>query len=61
MQSTITARGQTVIPAFIRHQLHLSPADRVADILHAATKGKTKCYGQILAKLALPPLPHRLI
>ncbi len=29
MQSTITARGQTVVPAAIRHQFHLSPADRL--------------------------------
>lgn len=29
MQSTITSRGQTVIPAAIRHQFHLSPADRL--------------------------------
>ena len=27
MRSTITARGQTVIPAAIRRQLHLTPAD----------------------------------
>ena len=33
MQSTITARGQTVIPASIRHQLHLSPADRLEWVL----------------------------
>lgn len=33
MQSTITARGQTVIPATIRHQFHLSPADRLEWIL----------------------------
>jgi AbrB family looped-hinge helix DNA binding protein len=29
MQSTITARGQTVIPAKIRHRFNLSPADKV--------------------------------
>jgi AbrB family looped-hinge helix DNA binding protein len=29
MQSTITARGQTVIPAAIRRRFHLSPADRL--------------------------------
>jgi AbrB family looped-hinge helix DNA binding protein len=29
MQSTITSRGQTVIPASIRHQFQLSPADRL--------------------------------
>ena len=29
MRSTITARGQTVIPAAIRHKLGLSPSDRL--------------------------------
>ncbi len=29
MRSTITARGQTVIPAAIRKQFHLSPSDRL--------------------------------
>ena len=29
MRSTITARGQTVIPAAIRRQFKLSPADRL--------------------------------
>jgi len=29
MRSTITARGQTVIPAKIRQQFHLSPSDRL--------------------------------
>jgi len=33
MQSTITARGQTVIPSFIRRRFHLSPADRLEWIL----------------------------
>ena len=33
MQSTITARGQTVIPAAIRRQFHLSPADRLEWVL----------------------------
>lgn len=33
MQSTITARGQTVVPATIRNQFHLSPADRLEWIL----------------------------
>ncbi len=33
MQSTITARGQTVVPAAIRNQLHLGPADRLEWIL----------------------------
>ncbi len=29
MRSTITARGQTVIPAEIRRKFHLTPADRI--------------------------------
>ena len=29
MQSTITERGQTVIPAAIRRQFHLSPSDKL--------------------------------
>ena len=29
MRSTITARGQTVIPAPIRHRFRLGPADRI--------------------------------
>lgn len=29
MRSTITERGQTVVPAEIRRQFHLSPADRL--------------------------------
>lgn len=29
MRSTITQRGQTVIPAEIRHLFHLSPQDRL--------------------------------
>jgi len=29
MQSTITARGQTVIPATIRRRFNLSPADKL--------------------------------
>ena len=29
MLSTITTRGQTVIPAAIRKQFHLSPSDRL--------------------------------
>ena len=33
MQSTITARGQTVIPASIRRQFQLGPADRLEWIL----------------------------
>ena len=33
MQSTITARGQTVVPAAIRNKFHLGPADRLEWIL----------------------------
>lgn len=33
MQSTITARGQTVVPAAIRNQFHLGPADRLEWVL----------------------------
>lgn len=33
MQSTITARGQAVVPAAIRKQFHLGPADRLQWIL----------------------------
>ena len=29
MRSTITSRGQTVIPAAIRHQFNLGPSDRL--------------------------------
>ena len=29
MRSTITSRGQTVVPAPIRHQFSLSPSDRL--------------------------------
>ncbi|MEY4592813.1 MAG: hypothetical protein RIR18_1708 [Pseudomonadota bacterium] len=29
MRSTITSRGQTVIPSEIRQQFHLSPSDRL--------------------------------
>ncbi len=29
MRSTITSRGQTVIPAEIRRQFHLTPAERL--------------------------------
>lgn len=29
MRSTITARGQTVIPAPVRRRFHLGPADRL--------------------------------
>lgn len=37
MQSTITSRGQTVIPASIRRQFHLSPADRLEWVLDDGT------------------------
>lgn len=33
MQSTITARGQTVVPAAIRAQFHLGPSDRLEWLL----------------------------
>lgn len=33
MQSTITSRGQTVIPSSIRRRFHLSPADRLEWVL----------------------------
>lgn len=33
LQSTITARGQTVVPAAIRNQFHLGPSDRLEWIL----------------------------
>ena len=33
MQSTITARGQTVVPVAIRNEFHLGPADRLEWIL----------------------------
>ena len=36
MRSTITARGQTVIPAEIRQQFHLTPADRLEWIVDSA-------------------------
>ncbi len=35
MQSTITERGQTVVPAQIRKQFHLSPADRLEWLVDA--------------------------
>ena len=37
MQSTITSRGQTVIPASIRRQFHLNPADRLEWVLDDGT------------------------
>lgn len=33
MRSTITNRGQTVIPAEVRRHFHLSPADRLEWVL----------------------------
>lgn len=37
MRSTITERGQTVIPVAIRRQFHLSPADRLEWVLDNGT------------------------
>jgi len=37
MQSTITSRGQTVVPAAIRNQLGLGPADRLEWLLDDGT------------------------
>lgn len=37
MQSTITAREQTVIPAAIRRRFHLSPKDRLEWIVENGT------------------------
>ena len=37
MRSTITARGQTVIPAGVRRQFHLGPADRLEWVLDKGT------------------------
>ena len=37
MRSTITERGQTVIPAEIRRRFHLSPADRLEWVLDNGT------------------------
>jgi AbrB family looped-hinge helix DNA binding protein len=34
MRSTITQRGQTVIPAEIRHMFGLGPADRLEWVVH---------------------------
>ena len=39
MRSTITQRGQTVIPAAIRRQFHLSPGDRLEWVLDHGTIG----------------------
>jgi len=37
MRSTITKRGQTVIPAAIRRQFNLTPADRLEWIVENST------------------------
>jgi len=37
MRSTITARGQTVIPVKIRRRFHLTPADRIEWIVENST------------------------
>jgi len=37
MRSTITSRGQTVIPAEVRHKFHLSPSDRLEWIVDGNT------------------------
>lgn len=37
MRSTITERGQTVIPAAIRRQFHLNPSDRLEWVLDNGT------------------------
>jgi AbrB family looped-hinge helix DNA binding protein len=37
MRSTITSRGQTVIPAAIRRRFNLSPADRLEWIVENGT------------------------
>ena len=37
MRSTITARGQTVIPVEIRRRFHLTPADRIEWIVENST------------------------
>ncbi len=37
MRSTITARGQTVVPAAIRRHFNLSPADRLEWIIENNT------------------------
>jgi bifunctional DNA-binding transcriptional regulator/antitoxin component of YhaV-PrlF toxin-antitoxin module len=36
MQSTITTRGQTVVPAFIRMQFSLGPSDRLEWVIDGA-------------------------
>lgn len=37
MRSTITSRGQTVVPAEVRRQFHLSPSDRLEWIVEGNT------------------------
>lgn len=37
MRSTITSRGQTVIPAEVRRKFHLSPSDRLEWIVEGNT------------------------
>lgn len=37
MRSTVTKRGQTVIPAAVRHQFHITPSDRLEWIIENNT------------------------
>ena len=37
MRSTVTKRGQTVIPADVRHQFHITPSDRLEWIIENNT------------------------
>jgi len=37
MRSTVTKRGQTVIPAAVRHQFHITPSDRLEWIVEDNT------------------------
>jgi AbrB family looped-hinge helix DNA binding protein len=37
MRSTVTKRGQTVIPAAVRHQFHITPSDRLEWIVENNT------------------------
>lgn len=37
MRSTVTKRGQTVIPAAVRHQFHITPSDRLEWIIEDNT------------------------
>mgnify|MGYP000005816115 CR=1 FL=1 len=66
MRSTVTVRGQTVIPAEIRKLFHLSPADRLEWIVEtdtirvipvrenpiAAFRGSSQCKGSTARLLA---------